>query len=64
MKALQQRGHRITVLLRGAYDRVVPNWITDFTPDQEFVLQGHETYTDYLSGIDVFLPVFIIKLKS
>lgn len=64
MKALQQRGHRITVLLRGAYDRVVPNWITDFTPDQEFVLQGHETYTDYLSGIDVVFAGFYNQIKE
>lgn len=64
MKALKKRGHRITVMIRGTYNQVVPSWVTDFVPDQEFVLNSQASYIDDLDGIDIIFAGFYNQISE
>ena len=64
MKALQKRGHQISVMIRGNYEKVVPDWVEDFVPDQEFILKPYESYQTYLKDIDVIFAGFYNQVEE
>ena len=64
MKALQKRGHKITVIIRGNYEKVIPDWVEDFIPDHQIIIKSHDSYKNYLKGIDIIFAGFYNQIEE
>ncbi|MBQ8993284.1 MAG: hypothetical protein IJ085_04045, partial [Turicibacter sp.] len=64
MKALQKRGHQITVMIRGNYEKVIPDWVEDFVPNHQFIIKSYDSYRNYLQGIDIIFAGFYNQIEE
>ncbi|MGL4372219.1 MAG: glycosyltransferase family 4 protein, partial [Turicibacter sp.] len=64
MKHLQKRGHQIRVVLRGEFEKVVPEWVDNFIPDEEKVIGTGTKYLDVIKDSDIVFSGFINQLEE